>query len=186
MDGSRRRSLAVSGAPRIPLPYVDGPFDLASRGARLYTPAGDAEVAVLDASGFELARVALPGPLGPEAVSGWSGRIFAVGEDAFDYTVREISADDRLADGFPLSGSGDVLLHPLASRLAVTRDDGGSLSYYLYDPALAQVESFEGVLASFPRITRRSMLETSEGPALVVSREAPSTSVVVVVGCRNP
>lgn len=186
--GTRSRSLLVAGSARVPLPYGDsgGAFDLASRDTRFYTPAGDAEIAVLDAAGTEVNRVVLPGSSALDAVASWNGRILAPVSDLSDYTLREITAADTLGDGWPLStGFGpDIRLHPLAASLAVTRVTGG-VDLAIYDARLDLTESYVGLAYSSSGLySYRTVLETSAGLTAVVARGPGEGSAIVLMQCR--
>lgn len=188
MDGSRRRLLVQPSTMPVPLPYTGATLDLAVRDSRLYTPASEAELAVLDPTGFELGRVRLPAPVSREAVAGWNGRILVVTEDAFDYALREITPADEVGASAPLFGVGDVQLDPVGASLAVTRDPGnGFLSLALYDEGLVLGDRYDGLVGSGTGrpVMRRWAQETSEGVVLTVVRD-PSSSLVGVLGCRTP
>jgi hypothetical protein len=188
-DGAPRRLLVQPGETPVPLPYVDAQLDVAARGPRLYTPAGRDELAVLDPTGSELGRVRLPGRLAQDAVAAWSGRIFVVTEDAFDYTLREITPRDTVGAATPLVFGGDVQVDAAGAALAITRDPGfGELSLALYDERLALDERYDGLVPTRTGLPvhRRWVHETSEGLAVTVVPAPSSSSFVGVLGCGAP
>lgn len=188
--GMRSRALLVPGAMPAPLPYTDGRLDLASRDMRFYTIAADAEIGVVDAAGSEIQRVIIPGgELALDPLTSWNGRLFVASRDVSDFALVEITSADTLGDRFPLDAgflsTGDLVLHPLSNTLGVSRVTSG-VDLAIYDESLALTENYTGLVYSPSGLYRhRSVHETGEGLAVVVSRGTPSEgTAVVIILCR--
>jgi len=190
MTMERSRVLFIPGSPRVVLPYRDGPFDIAVRDTRFYTPSEDAALAVLDAAGNEVNRVPVPGTFAGDAVVTWNGRLFLTAADFSDYTVRELSGADMIGDGWPLTSSGpggpDLAMHPLARTLGITRASSSGLELMTYDETGAMVEYQWAVIdaGSSGTFRQHTLLDTSVGLAAVATRGDPLSSAVAAVACR--
>jgi hypothetical protein len=130
--------------------------------------------------------VVLPGSSAVDAVASWNGRILVPVTDLSDYTIREITAADTLGYGWPLRTGfgGDIRLHPLASSLAVTRVTSG-VDVAIYDARLDLTENYVGLAYSSSGLySFRTVLDTSAGLTVVVSRGPREGSAIVLMQCR--